>query len=106
MSFQEKLKKITKKNNSLLCIGLDVDLQKIPKRLLGKKDALFAFNKSIIDSTYDLVCAYKPNIAFYEALGKKGHISLKKTINYLKISFPQIPIILDAKRTDIGNTAK
>lgn len=106
MNFKQKLERIIKKNNSLLCIGLDTDLDKIPKRLLKEKDSIFTFNKEIIDSTFDLVCAYKPNIAFYEAYGENGHTSLKKTIKYLQTQHPSIPIILDAKRADIANTSK
>lgn len=106
MSFKQKLKNITRKNNSLLCIGLDTDLEKIPKNLLKEDDPIFNFNKAIIDFTYDLVCAYKPNIAFYEAYGLEGLLSLKKTIEYLQTKYSEIPIIFDAKRGDIGNTAK
>lgn len=106
MNFNQKLNKIIKKNNSLLCIGLDPDLEKLPKHLLKTKDPIFEFNKAIINSTYDLVCAYKPNIAFYEAYGIDGLKSLEKTIDYLRSNFKEIPIILDAKRGDIGNTAK
>lgn len=106
MSFKQKLELIIKKNNSLLCIGLDIDLEKIPKRLLAENDPIFSFNKIIIDSTFDLVCSYKPNIAFYEAYGEKGHKSLKKTIEYIQTKHPEIPIILDAKRADIANTSK
>jgi len=102
--FQKKLLKIQKKNNSLVCVGLDTDLTKIPKHLLKKIDPIFEFNKTIIKAIYDLVCAYKPNIAFYEAEGIDGLRSLKKTINYLHKNYPEIPIILDAKRADIDNT--
>ena len=103
MKFIEKLKKISQKNNSLLCVGLDTELEKIPNLLLGEKDPIFAFNQAIIDSTSDLVCAYKPNLAFYEAYGIKGLEVLKKTCEYIP---ENIPIILDAKRGDIGNTSK
>lgn len=106
MTFQQKLKKAIQKNKSLLCIGLDPELEKIPKHLLKKTDPIFEFNKNIIDATSDLVCAYKPNTAFYEAYGLKGLASLKKTLEYLQKNYPYIPIILDAKRADIGNTAK
>lgn len=106
MTFKQKLEKITKKNNSLLCIGLDPDLEKIPKHILKANDPIFQFNKTIIDGTNDLVCAYKPNVAFYEAYGIEGLRSLEKTIEYLKAKFKNIPIILDAKRGDIDNTAK
>jgi orotidine-5'-phosphate decarboxylase len=103
--FIQKLEKIQKKNNSLVCVGLDTDLAKIPKFLLKKPDPIFSFNKEIINSTHDLVCAYKPNIAFYEAEGEKGLKALKKTIDYLRKNYKEIPIILDAKRGDIGNTS-
>jgi orotidine-5'-phosphate decarboxylase len=103
MKFIEKLKSASAKNNSLLCVGLDTELEKIPKFLLQEKDPLFAFNQAIIDSTKDLVCAYKPNLAFYEAYGLKGLEALKKTCEYIP---KDIPIILDAKRGDIGNTSK
>lgn len=106
MNFQQKLTKIIKKNNSLLCIGLDPEAEKLPKHLRSSKEKFFLFNKQIIDETANLVCAYKPNIAFYEACGIEGLTSLKKTIEYLKSNYPHIPIILDAKRADIGNTAR
>lgn len=106
MTFRQKLEKITKKNNSLLCIGLDPDLEKFSKDFLKSNDPIFEFNKRIIDETYDLVCAYKPNIAFYEAGGIKGLQQLKQTMQYLQTNYPEIPIVLDAKRADIGNTAK
>ena len=94
-----------KKKNSFLCIGLDVDLDKIPKHLLQEEDPIFEFNKAIIDSTHHLCVAYKPNIAFYEAYGLKGWKSLEKTINYLNSQYPEIFTIADAKRGDIGNTS-
>lgn len=104
MSFQQKLREIVQKNNSLVCVGLDTDINKIPKFLLRDADPIFIFNKAIIDATSDLVCAYKPNVAFYEGQGVNGLQSLKKTIEYLQGSYPEIPVILDAKRGDIGNT--
>ncbi|MBT8385276.1 MAG: orotidine-5'-phosphate decarboxylase [Bacteroidia bacterium] len=94
-----------KKKRSFLCIGLDVDLEKIPKHLLTKEDPIFEFNKQIIDTTHHLVVAYKPNIAFYEAYGIKGWTSLQKTIDYLNKNYPEIFTIADAKRGDIGNTS-
>lgn len=106
MNFKQKLNNIVNKNNSLLCIGLDPDLEKIPKSILKKDNPIFEFNKEIINTTYDLVCAYKPNIAFYEACGIDGLRQLKLTIDYLQKEYPEIPIILDAKRGDIPNTAK
>lgn len=106
MNFLQKLKNISSRNNSLLCIGLDSELEKLPKHLLKNADPIFDFNKAIIDATFDLVCSYKPNIAFYEANGLDGLKSLKKTLDYLKKNYPEIPIILDCKRADIGNTAR
>jgi len=94
-----------RKKDSFLCIGLDVDLNKIPKHLLEGEDPIFAFNKAIIDATHHLAVAYKPNTAFYEAYGIKGWKALKKTIEYLNINHPEIFTIADAKRGDIGNTS-
>ena len=90
---------------SFLCIGLDVDLNKIPQHLLEEDDPIFAFNKAIIDATHHLCVAYKPNTAFYEAYGIKGWKALEKTINYLNKKHPEIYTIADAKRGDIGNTS-
>jgi len=90
---------------SFLCIGLDVDITKIPKYLLKFDDPIFEFNKQIIDATHHLAVAYKPNIAFYEAYGIKGWKALKKTINYLNKNYPEVFTIADAKRGDIGNTS-
>ncbi len=90
---------------SFLCIGLDVDLTKIPTHLLETEDPIFEFNKAIIDATHDLCVSYKPNTAFYEAYGLKGWQSLEKTINYINEKFPEIFTIADAKRGDIGNTS-
>jgi orotidine-5'-phosphate decarboxylase len=106
MNFNEKLVRATHKNNSLVCVGLDLDYEKIPlylKKSHSKLESLFEFAKSIINATSDLVCAYKPNIAFYEALGKKGPELLQKVIDFIP---KEIPIILDAKRNDIGNSAR
>lgn len=90
---------------SFLCIGLDVDLNKIPKHLLASEDPIFEFNKAIIEATHDLCVSYKPNIAFYEAYGLKGWQSLQKTIQYINQNYPDIFTIADAKRGDIGNTS-
>ena len=92
MTFQEKLDKIVKKNKSLVCVGLDQNL--------------FSFNRTIIEATHDLVCSYKLNTAFYEAIGHEGINALKDTCDYLVEKYPEIPIIIDAKRADIGNTNK
>lgn len=91
---------------SFLCIGLDVDMDKIPQYLLEEEDPIFAFNKAIIDATHHLCVAYKPNTAFYEAYGLQGWKSLEKTINYLNTSYPELFTIADAKRGDIGNTSR
>lgn len=104
MTFLQKLTKIVKKNNSLVCVGLDTNIEKIPKKFLYKKFPLFEFNKAIIDQTSDLVCSYKPNITFYEALGTHGIEQLKMTMDYLKENNPEIVTILDAKRADIGSS--
>jgi len=94
-----------KKKQSVLCVGLDTDLEKVPQHLLLEEDPIFAFNKAIIDATHHVTVAYKPNTAFYEAYGIKGWQSLKKTINYLNDNHPDIFTIADAKRGDIGNTS-
>ncbi len=90
---------------SFLCVGLDVDLTKIPKHLLETEDPIFEFNKAIIDATHDLAVSYKPNTAFYEAYGIQGWLSLEKTIRYINDNYPNIFTIADAKRGDIGNTS-
>ena len=95
-----------KSKRSFLCVGLDVDLDKIPKFLLDKDNPIFEFNKSIIESTHMHCIAYKLNIAFYEAYGIKGWKALEKTINYINNNYPEIFTIADAKRGDIGNTSK
>jgi orotidine-5'-phosphate decarboxylase len=104
MTTQQLLEQIRIKK-SFLCIGLDVDLNKIPKHLLQTEDPIFEFNKAIIDATHHLCVSYKPNTAFYEAYGLKGWKALQKTINYLNDKHPEIFTIADAKRGDIGNTS-
>src|SRR5690606_36614862 len=104
MTTQQLTEQIRKKE-SFLCIGLDVDLNKIPQHLLQEGDPIFAFNKAIIDATHQLCVAYKPNTAFYEAYGLKGWESLGKTIECLNAKYPEIFTIADAKRGDIGNTS-
>ncbi len=101
MEFIKLLNAVVAKNDTLLCIGLDPEFSKLP---VGHDQ--FTFNKAIIDATADVVCAYKPNSAFYEALGSEGMVYLEKTCQYIKQSYPHIPIILDFKRGDIGNTNK
>ncbi|OUR92197.1 orotidine 5'-phosphate decarboxylase [Flavobacteriales bacterium 34_180_T64] len=104
MTTQQLIDQI-KIKKSFLCIGLDVDLNKIPEHLLKEEDPIFSFNKAIIDATHHLCVAYKPNTAFYEAYGLKGWKSLEKTIAYLNEKYPEIFTIADAKRGDIGNTS-
>ena len=104
MTTQQLYNQIQQKK-SFLCVGLDVDLNKIPKHLLELEDPIFEFNKAIINATHDLCVSYKPNTAFYEAYGIKGWMSLQKTIQYINENFPEIFTIADAKRGDIGNTS-
>jgi orotidine-5'-phosphate decarboxylase len=94
------------KKHSFLCVGLDPEIEKIPAFLLKEKDPLFEFNKRIIDATHKYSVAYKPNVAFYECHGSKGWISLEATVRYIKDNYPDILVIADAKRGDIGNTSK
>jgi len=102
---KEQLVNQIKAKKSFLCIGLDVDLEKIPAHLLETEDPIFEFNKAIIDATHDVAVAYKPNTAFYEAYGLKGWKSLVKTIEYLNENYTEVFSIADAKRGDIGNTS-
>lgn len=104
MNKQELVNQIQQKK-SFLCIGLDVDLNKIPTHLLDLEDPIFEFNKQIIDATHHLAVAYKPNTAFYEAYGIKGWMALEKTIQYINKNYPELFTIADAKRGDIGNTS-
>ena len=94
-----------KKKGSFLCVGLDTDLTKIPSFLLDTTDPIFTFNKEIIDSTAEYTVAYKPNLAFYESEGLEGWRSLEKTVHYLRENYPDIFLIADEKRGDIGNTS-
>ena len=95
-----------RQKESYLCIGLDTDYNKIPKFLLEFEYPLFEFNKRIVKATSDIAIAYKPNLAFYESLGAVGWVSLELTANYIKTYHPEIFVIADAKRGDIGNTSK
>ena len=90
---------------SFLCVGLDIDLSKIPTHILNEKDPIFVFSKSIIDATHKYAVAYKPNLAFFEAYGIKGWKAFGKTIDYINKNYPNHFIIADAKRGDIGNTS-
>ena len=105
MNRQELIEQI-KTKKSFLCVGLDTDLKKVPQHLLNDNDAIFTFNKNIIDATAKYCVAYKPNLAFYEAFGVKGMIAFEKTVNYLNKYYPNHFVIADAKRGDIGNTSK
>ena len=105
MNRQQLIEQI-KTKKSFLCVGLDTDLKKVPQHLLNDNDAIFTFNKNIIDATAKYCVAYKPNLAFYEAFGVKGMIAFEKTVNYLNKYYPDHFIIADAKRGDIGNTSK
>ena len=104
MTRKELLDNIRRKK-SFLCVGLDTDIKKIPEHLKNDADAIFKFNKAIIDATAPYCVAYKPNLAFYECFGIEGWTALEKTIKYLKQNYPDQFIIADAKRGDIGNTS-
>jgi orotidine-5'-phosphate decarboxylase len=95
-----------KEKGSYLCVGLDTDYNNIPRHLLEAEYPLFEFNKRIVKATADLAVAYKPNLAFYESMGTSGWMSLELTVNYIRTNFPEMFIIADAKRGDIGNTSK
>jgi orotidine-5'-phosphate decarboxylase len=103
MNFTERLQHIQSEQQSLLCIGLDVDEAKLPPCLLSEKNPALEFNKRMIEATHDLVCAYKPNLAFYEAMGERGLATLRETLKFIPQS---VVTIGDAKRGDIGNTAE
>jgi orotidine-5'-phosphate decarboxylase len=103
MSFVETIRSAWAQRNSLLCVGLDPDSRRIPSAIQETDIPIFSFNKAIVDATADLVCAYKPQIAYYAA--SDAERQLKMTIDYIHASHPGIPVILDAKRNDIGSTA-
>jgi orotidine-5'-phosphate decarboxylase len=105
MTHTELFEKIVRKK-SFLCVGLDTEIDKIPSFLLGKKNPIFEFNKRIIDATHEFTVAYKPNVAFYESEGTKGWTALNDTVKYINENYPDIFVIADAKRGDIGNTSK
>jgi len=95
-----------REKNSFLCIGLDTEIERIPRHLKNAEFPLFEFNKGIINATHDLSVAYKPNIAFYECMGASGWMQLEMTIRHIRENYPHIFVIADAKRGDIGNTSK
>ena len=103
MTFLEKLKGAVSAQSSILCVGLDPEVSRLPSHLPQTSEGVLRFNREIIEATADLVCAFKPNLAFYEALGPPGLVALRETVDAIP---GNIPIIGDAKRGDIGNTAK
>lgn len=105
MTASEIYREIRRKG-SCLCVGLDVDPARMPRHLAGEPDGLYRFNREIIDATHDLAVAYKPNLAFYEAHGSDGLVQLERTVDYIRSMDPNLFIIADAKRGDIGNTAE
>src|SRR5712692_836629 len=105
-TFVSKLERCWQQGN-FVCVGLDSDYERIPAMVKSRgsiEEALFVFNRDIIDATHDLICAYKPNAAFYEAQGDQGFRAWCRTVEYIRETYPYIPIILDAKRADIGST--
>ncbi|MBD5375913.1 MAG: orotidine-5'-phosphate decarboxylase [Bacteroides sp.] len=103
---REQLTENIRRKGSMLCVGLDPDIKKIPEHLLHEENPLLAFNKAIIDATAPYAVAYKPNLAFYESLGVEGWVALEETVKYIKEKYPDQFIIADAKRGDIGNTSQ
>jgi len=104
VTFLQKLSSAWTTNNSLLCVGLDPDVNKFPAELAGQPDAIYAFCKAIVDATADLACSFKPQIAYFAAL--RAEDQLEAICRYIKTTYPTIPIVLDAKRGDIGATAE
>lgn len=104
MKFIDQLKAAWQRNDSLVCVGLDPELEKFPPQLSGQASPIFQFNRAIIDATADLVCAYKPQFAHYAAY--EAEDQLERTIEYIHQHHPGIPVILDSKRGDVGNTAQ
>jgi len=102
--FIQVLSKAWRQNDSLVCVGLDPEIERFPRQLAGQGSPIFQFNKAIIDATADLVCAYKPQFAHYAAY--EAEDQLERTIEYIHRSHPDVPVILDSKRGDVGNTAE
>lgn len=105
MNLKQLFENIVRKR-SFLCIGLDSEIEKIPAFLQKEKDPVFEFNKMIVDATHSYAVAYKPNVAFYECNGASGWTTLERTVNYIRTNYPDLFLIADAKRGDIGNTSK
>ena len=104
MTFYQKLENAWSSRRSLVCVGLDPDLGRIPEFLREREHPIFAFNRQIIDATADLVCAFKPQVAYYSGQGAEDQLAM--TLRYLRERYAEIPVILDAKRGDIGSTAR
>ncbi|MDR3350928.1 MAG: orotidine-5'-phosphate decarboxylase [Prevotellaceae bacterium] len=105
MTAQALYEQILRKQ-SFLCVGLDSDIKKLPEHLLSLPEPLYSFNCAIVDATAAYAVAFKPNVAFYEALGASGWVQLEKTVQYIRQRYPEIFIIADAKRGDVGNTSR
>lgn len=107
-SFLEKVRRLWSDGRTLLCVGLDLELEQLPTARDGSdvETAFVRFNAAIVDATADLVCAYKPNAAFYERHGAAGWNALARTISYVHSNYPEVPVLVDAKRGDMGNTAQ
>ncbi len=103
MKFKERISQLVRDRKSLICVGLDTDIEKIPEHLKSEKDPILEFNQHIINATSDICIAYKPNLAFYESLGSQGWETLKATIKAVP---EDVPVIVDAKRGDIGNSSR
>ncbi len=104
MNFNDRLAAAWAANDSLLCVGIDPDVKRFPKQFAGRKDAILEFGKAIADATADLVCAFKPQIAYFHA--ERAEDQLEALIDYMRATYPKVPVILDAKRGDIGSTAE
>ncbi len=104
MNFNDRLAAAWAANDSLLCVGIDPDVKRFPKHFAGRKDAILEFGKAIVDATADLVCAFKPQIAYFHA--ERAEDQLEALIDYMRETYPTVPVILDAKRGDIGSTAE
>lgn len=102
--FAKQLADVWERNNSLVCVGLDPEIERLPASIAGEASPIFQFNKAIIDATVDLVCAYKPQFAHYAAY--EAEDQLERTIDYIHRTYPHVPVILDSKRGDVGNTAE
>jgi orotidine-5'-phosphate decarboxylase len=103
-AFIERLERSWARSDSLLCVGLDPEIERFPQRIAAHASPIFQFNKAIIDATADLACAFKPQFAHYAAY--EAEDQLQRTIEYIHTAYPDVPVILDAKRGDVGNTAE